>query len=1030
MIEDIRKIKEAIEKNKLVVFVGAGASISAGYPTWAQLVDEYRKRLDLTDSDITLSDTYTKIPQYYYNKRGFKEYYDVLYKVFNNNYAPTKIHTSIFKLSPQHIITTNYDNLLEQEKDRLGLLYDVVSEDRDLPYTPNGRLIIKMHGDLEKKNIVLKEDDYLGYSNNFSMIETYVKALFTTHTILFVGYGVDDYNLKQIIKNVQGVLGEHFQRGYILNSEEKLVSPHEKEYFAKLGFNIVQWNVIEQGFWIEKNYQENDVRTKNLRGLLDYINESYEIENEKFILKYYSEALSILNEFNYVATPDIVKILGCKYCDRADDMITLVTEEENGKVECLIRRLIEINKWMSLQGDEAKEYAKKTEIDDAELKYFNEIQKIFERADIRRIRLQHSYYIQGKSELNLEFREVPFKFTINIVNNLLECTSEKMMKFVLRNDVSYRNESSLYMQEMTDAYIDYLNKKYLKSYKKLKRILERAYKDKRYLICYIVEYNRIQLIKILEGISKGFYNTIGETMMKDEIKACIKEYQANKINLEDIYKMLSKSQKNNLTEIKLFQFDNELIYQKQTKIHDLRKKQKEDYKKSTVSNLPITIIDTIRHEVYSLWYMINLNHFMIGHYTEVRKFYLEYVEMLCMSYKEGDNFVSSFLGGPTLYDIGIRKVPLNILDFNIIMMNIESKELNKLCDEYEIISLNANVKVQQIETIFNNLLEQYRDKETKIIIMPYLKTFINLLAYIELDDEKMSCIIQGLLQLIDNNTITDDIYESITYFILKQSNIYTDKIKLEQISTEILISYIKKLSNSKYNNKQGGGEINALERWNLIDILVSNIRKEKGMIIQSYFEDLIQNIQLNKMYNMESLIIDKLLIRLYKYFSKEQQQMICNLIKTSLEQHFNVNVYTESLAWEILLPNNEFENCFWEYIENRIKEKNDGIVSSPDNLRKYLIKAVFLNQEGKILDQEKLKQYKGYYDIIDLIMCPEDFDYENKFDVVWLGLLGEKQLQNLLATPNVKERIRVKLKREIDSIIINKDMLTGLKWLL
>jgi hypothetical protein len=47
-----------------------------------------------------------------------------------------------------------------------------------------------MHGDLKKKNFVLKEDDYLNYSSNFKLIDTMVKSIFSTNTVVFIGYGL------------------------------------------------------------------------------------------------------------------------------------------------------------------------------------------------------------------------------------------------------------------------------------------------------------------------------------------------------------------------------------------------------------------------------------------------------------------------------------------------------------------------------------------------------------------------------------------------------------------------------------------------------------------------------------------------------------------------------------------------------------------------------------------------------------------------------------------------------------------------
>ena len=78
-------------------------------------------------------------------------------------YKVNPIHKEIFKLKPTHIITTNYDNLLEEAAIEAGQFFHTVKHDLDLPYDNFNKTIIKMHGDFEHRNIVLKEDDYLNY---------------------------------------------------------------------------------------------------------------------------------------------------------------------------------------------------------------------------------------------------------------------------------------------------------------------------------------------------------------------------------------------------------------------------------------------------------------------------------------------------------------------------------------------------------------------------------------------------------------------------------------------------------------------------------------------------------------------------------------------------------------------------------------------------------------------------------------------------------------------------------------------------
>lgn len=68
-----RIIVEAQRDGQLVLFVGAGASISAGMPSWKESVLRIAELLEIENKEIT-PDDYLKIPQYYYNVRDKKEY--------------------------------------------------------------------------------------------------------------------------------------------------------------------------------------------------------------------------------------------------------------------------------------------------------------------------------------------------------------------------------------------------------------------------------------------------------------------------------------------------------------------------------------------------------------------------------------------------------------------------------------------------------------------------------------------------------------------------------------------------------------------------------------------------------------------------------------------------------------------------------------------------------------------------------------------------------------------------------------------
>lgn len=65
-----------------------------------------------------------------------------------------------------------------------------------------------MHGDLKEQNIVLKEDDYLDYNDNYFMIATLIKTLVTNHTLLFIGYSLNDSTFNSIFRLIQNFYGE------------------------------------------------------------------------------------------------------------------------------------------------------------------------------------------------------------------------------------------------------------------------------------------------------------------------------------------------------------------------------------------------------------------------------------------------------------------------------------------------------------------------------------------------------------------------------------------------------------------------------------------------------------------------------------------------------------------------------------------------------------------------------------------------------------------------------------------------------
>ncbi len=226
-------IKEASKQGRLVVFVGAGVSNNSGVPIWSKLISEMKDGCGAEDETDDL-----KIAQLYKDARGDKEYMDKVKEVLKyNKVAPNAIHKSILDLKPCHIITTNYDNLIEQEIEKESKQFDIIKGDDDMPNMSYPNSLIKMHGDFDRNNIVLTESDYYNYARNFPLIRSFVLSLFASKLVVFIGFSFSDLNLKMILNDLHFVLHDSMQRVYLVSDTKP--SHIISTYYENKGINVV-----------------------------------------------------------------------------------------------------------------------------------------------------------------------------------------------------------------------------------------------------------------------------------------------------------------------------------------------------------------------------------------------------------------------------------------------------------------------------------------------------------------------------------------------------------------------------------------------------------------------------------------------------------------------------------------------------------------------------------------------------------------------------------------------------------------------
>ena len=132
---------------------------------------------------------------------------------------PGRVHHAFCSLPFDVVRTTNFDSLLEQGYDAVARAYRVIVEEEQLSAGTDPRTVslLKLHGDLEHPHrLVVVEEDYDRFIRTNPLMVTYLSNLLTTRTALFIGYSLDDPDMRQILGLVQERLGSLARQAYVL----------------------------------------------------------------------------------------------------------------------------------------------------------------------------------------------------------------------------------------------------------------------------------------------------------------------------------------------------------------------------------------------------------------------------------------------------------------------------------------------------------------------------------------------------------------------------------------------------------------------------------------------------------------------------------------------------------------------------------------------------------------------------------------------------------------------------------------------
>ncbi len=329
--EAIREIRLAQRANRLVLFVGAGVSANSGIPTWENLIRliaakigyDNCHRCKRAQKDCPKQDCpyryefsqqdFIRIPDYFsdsFPEERQSEYLEFLQNALHLKEArPNPINEEIFRIMPHHIITTNFDSLLEDTGASNRGLFDVIRQDGDLLRYPNDKYIIKMHGDFEyPDSIVLREGDYLEYENTHPLISAFIRSLLINHTFVFLGYGLNDYNLNLIISWInyfrKTTHAPSSIRNYLIT--DKIPVSFEKRRLEHQGITVISLSDIPQELVRAAPKSITDLRGRQLYAFVKSISTPSMEEKVLTLKEILTEKYQDFDQYRKIAISDFL----------------------------------------------------------------------------------------------------------------------------------------------------------------------------------------------------------------------------------------------------------------------------------------------------------------------------------------------------------------------------------------------------------------------------------------------------------------------------------------------------------------------------------------------------------------------------------------------------------------------------------------------------------------------------------------------------------------------------------------------------
>ncbi|MFZ5902759.1 MAG: SUMF1/EgtB/PvdO family nonheme iron enzyme [Chloroflexota bacterium] len=232
---------EQVSKRGCVLFLGwSYSSPKPGILTDKLLAQKLSERVGFYDPSKTLAE----VAEYFEAQRGTNALNQFVYDIIASYDKPPAFYNGLLRLPFNIVVSTSLDNYEKRVLHDMGEKLHYVIRDEEIPFIENdkeARIVVKLYGDIDNRSsMVITKEQLIGFFDRLPSISDLLKYYFSTMTLVFIGFNLDDPHFSQLYAYTNQRTKGYQKRAFAVVPG---VNEYQKTIWGKKNLNILDIDI-------------------------------------------------------------------------------------------------------------------------------------------------------------------------------------------------------------------------------------------------------------------------------------------------------------------------------------------------------------------------------------------------------------------------------------------------------------------------------------------------------------------------------------------------------------------------------------------------------------------------------------------------------------------------------------------------------------------------------------------------------------------------------------------------------------------